>query len=1246
LFLIAFRSLHHPVCARSLDEDLGMYPQIDNPAGLDLSPDAIQVLQQIFARYKRVIIIKEFTVGLSGGRVLEVRPIKADGTPELPTVVKLATISMIQQEWRAYQKHIHNRLPHVASVTARPTILTTTGWGGLRYPMMGGGDQDIISLYDFCRQPDVGADHIQTVLERLLRIMDNVWGFNYAALNFSLLSSYELVLPPHLLIRTSSFPAGAAITLISPRSLPRSALQPGDAVSLTGFAVQKVDPARRTVTLRGPATRPGAPVFGIRLRISESDPMPDYRAQQIVDVPIAEVIETRESRLRAEVAELALGIDPAASHIPLAEHAWLPNPLEALPKLLKQTRSVNIATIHGDFNLENILLEPQLGDISLIDFAEARQDHVLHDLLHLETEIVTHILPNAIQRHQLDPVLVLVALGWRLHRAMTHPAHEHSLPQYPELRKPWVMLRAIRRAARRYLFDADDPSEYYQGLTLYLLGALRYKNLSQRAEHPLPKRIAFWAATLAYQWLLHPDARTPPPVLAALLDRSRSLWTAGTDHEAGAAPDSTSPTVARSLPHTEGIAADLLAALPIDRLPPVGRLPSGSRMLLERNPRFVGRQEELKLLAAGLKRGEIGDPDLANVAMAIVGMGGIGKTQLACEFAYRFGRFFAGGVFWLSCADPQAVPTEIAACGEREALNLRVNFGELPQAAQVQLVLAEWQKPIPRLLIFDNCEAPDLLTRWRPQHGACRILVTSRRADWETTLGIPTLAPDVLRRADSLALLREHQPDAEGALLDAIAGELGDLPLALHLAGSYLARYRHTTDASGYLAGLRRSSPLEHQSLRAGGLLPTEHVPHVARTFALSYDQLDGDEPAAKLARRLIYGAACLAPGEPIPESLVRLALDAQHEDAAEAARVGFELGSAINQLVELGLARVEANRALWLHRLVVAFTRERMSDLLERVQSAVERALHAEAERLNALRDPAELRGWQVHLRFVADAAQLRGDVEAADLCHTLAEHLYQTGDYHGARAYHKCALSIRQAALGADHPATARSLRGVGQVSLFFGDVAQARPYFEQALAIQTVTLGDHDDTATTLNNLGFLLQRQGQLAAARQCHEEALRMRRSVLGAEHPAVVESLCNLAYIEYAQGNLDAAHDLLQQALAVQRKATGDEHPETASVLTNLGDLLVAQGKLEEAEGVFSQALAIQERELGAEHPETARTLGGLGDVRHRFGDATGAKWYYERALNVFLACHGADHFRTRRMQAQLTAVWPNEQGS
>jgi tetratricopeptide (TPR) repeat protein len=1211
-----------------------MPPLIDNPAGLDLPPDAMRILRRVFARYKRVVVIKEFTAGLSGSRVLEVRPIKADGTPELPTVVKLATVSMIEQEWQAYQQHIQNRLPHIAGVAARPTLIAEAGWGGLRYPAMGGGSPDIVSLRDFCCQPDVSAGELALVFARLFRIMDNVWGYNVAAPSFSMRASYAGALPPQLLVCPAPLAREAALTFVTPQSPLPLALRPGDAVALTGFAVRKVDPIHRTVMLGSPGAQAGGLGFAVRVRIPEAEPMPAYRVQQIVDLPSALVVETCLGRLRGEVAGAFAGIDPCAAHIPLEGGGWLPNPLNALPELLHQARSVNVATIHGDFNLQNILIEPQLGEISLIDFAEARQDHVLHDLLHLEAEILTHVLPEVIEQAGLDPLLSVLALSWHLRHPLSQPVSEQGQPAHPALRKPWVMLHAIRRAARGYLFDIGDPAEYYQGLTLHLLGTLRYKNLGGCHGGPLPKQIAFWSAALAYQWLLLGDRPTPPS-LAASLARAHALWSAG----AGAAGKANRPWAPAAQTASAGEAPpDLMAVLPVERIPPVRRLPPGSRVPLERNQRFVGRQEQLKQLAATLKQGATAGPGEAS-AVAVVGLGGVGKTQLACEFAHRYGSFFAGGVFWLSCADPSTLAAEIAACGLSPALNLRPDFRELPLDEQARLVAQAWALPTPRLLIFDNCEAPELLARWAPRGGGSRLLITSRRADWASAGGVAALGLDVLRRPESVALLREHHPDADGALLTDIAHELGDLPLALHLAGSYLARYRHTVDAAGYLASLRLASPLSHHSLQGGALSPTEHDLHVARTFAFSYDQLAGDEPSAQLARVLLHAAACLAPDEPIPEALARLALDAQHEGAAEVARAGFQLGSAIDQLLELGLLRAEANHTLWLHRLVAAFTRERLGEKLAKTQALVERALCAEAERLNARRELAPLRALQVHLRFVADAAQRRGDAEAADACHAFAEHLYQSGDYRGAAAYHERALRIRQALLGDGHPCAARSLAQLGKALFSCNDAARARDCFERALAIQRAALGDHADTATTLNHLGWLLQVQLDLEAARRCHEQAIGMWRRVGGAEHPAIADSLSNLAYVAFERGDLGASHRLLHEALAVQERARGAAHPETARLLTNLGELLLAQRKLGEAEGVLRQALAVQERALGAEHPDTARTLGDLGDVQRLLGDTERARSYYERALHVFELCHGAEHPRTQRVRAALAGL-------
>lgn len=281
-----------------------------------------------------------------------------------------------------------------------------------------------------------------------------------------------------------------------------------------------------------------------------------------------------------------------------------------------------------------------------------------------------------------------------------------------------------------------------------------------------------------------------------------------------------------------------LEALPLHTLPDYGPLPLGSQMPLTRNPLFVGREQDLHNLAHALMGGQtvaIGNTGTA----AATGLGGIGKTQLANEFVHRYGQFFYGGVFWLSFADPKAVPSEVANCGRVGAMDLRPNFADLPLEDQVRLVKAAWQETTPRLLIFDNCEDPELLFEWRPVSGGCRVLVTSRRAEWEPTLGVNTLMLDVLKREESIALLRKYNFAGEAEILNEIAKELGDLPLAIHLAGSYLYRYQRVVSPADYLTQLRDPALLEHPSLKGTGISPTRHTQNVYKTITLSYDRLD-----------------------------------------------------------------------------------------------------------------------------------------------------------------------------------------------------------------------------------------------------------------------------------------------------------------------------------------------------------------------------------------------------------------------
>ncbi|RIK42312.1 MAG: hypothetical protein DCC57_18435, partial [Chloroflexi bacterium] len=538
-------------------------------------------------------------------------------------------------------------------------------------------------------------------------------------------------------------------------------------------------------------------------------------------------------------------------------------------------------------------------------------------------------------------------------------------------------------------------------------------------------------------------------------------------------------------------------SLPLDDLPPVGPLPPGSRMPLARNPLFVGRRADLLRLAAALSAHGTAAISQGETAAA-TGLGGIGKTQLASEFVHRYARFFAGGVFWLSFESGDAVAGEVAACGGAGGLELRPDFAQRSLDEQVRLVQAAWQQPMPRLLVFDNCEEPGLLARWRPTSGGCRVLITSRRHDWDLALGVQMQPLAVLSRAESVALLRRHRVDAPPAVLEAIAAELGDLPLALHLAGSYLHRYARVLSAEQYLHHLRDPTRPAHVSLQTGGASPTGHVQHVARSFGLSYDRLDERTPLDAWARRLLIHLGCLAPGEAAPYSLpaATLGLDLNQLEAA------LQMEDGVARLLELGLVGVDEMHALRLHRLLGDFVRRRAGAAWPAAQAQVEAAVQAILDQSYAEVLPLRLLPIQAHLRHVVDTALPRADAAGATLGHALARHLWQMGETAAAQRYAAQGLAIRSLVCGALHPDTAVSHHLLGILGQEAGEFAQAHTHLQAALAIRLATVGeDHFDTADTLANLGELLWVEHRLDEAVSALERALaicaRAEESALG-----------------------------------------------------------------------------------------------------------------------------------------------------
>jgi tetratricopeptide (TPR) repeat protein len=695
-------------------------------------------------------------------------------------------------------------------------------------------------------------------------------------------------------------------------------------------------------------------------------------------------------------------------------------------------------------------------------------------------------------------------------------------------------------------------------------------------------------------------------------------------------------------------AAALLEALPLDRVPDAAPLPPRSRMAMGRPPQFVDREAELRALAAAIKAGG---------AVALTGIGGVGKSQLAAEFVHRYGRYFAGGVFWLSFAAAAGVPAEVAACGGAGALDLRPAFETLPLEDQVRLVRTAWQDGAPRLLVFDTCEDPTLLTEYWPALGSCRVLVTSRRAEWDPALGIRPLALGVLPRPASVALLRAHRPDLEETdpAVDAIADELGDLPLALRLAGSVLFRYRDDLTPASFLAQLRRPDLLQSPFLREPGPAPAGAIEagsrDVARTFALSYERLNDADPTDVLTRALLARAAHFASGEPIPRDLLLATLPLP----AGGQVTGLRAADAVARAIALGLLeRVEheAGGALRLHRLVAVFLQTVVADSAS--QAAVEEVVLETARRLNRGGSPGPLLSLQPHLRRVTEVALRRAEghpphapvaadagpsptrgaqedrARAASLGNALGYHLWLGGDYAGARPYYERALATRERALGPDHPDTAVSVNDVAGVLWMQGDYAGARPYYERALATRERALGpDHPDTATSRDALAGCLWAQGDYAGARPYYERALATRERALGPDHPDTATSRDNLGVLLRDLGEFEAARAAHGRALAVRRERLGDDHPDTAISVYNLGVLLRDLGEFEAARAHQERALATRERALGPDHPDTAESLHHFGLLLTSELDFDGALQCLKRALAIRERALGVDHHKT-----------------
>jgi hypothetical protein len=639
-----------------------------------------------------------------------------------------------------------------------------------------------------------------------------------------------------------------------------------------------------------------------------------------------------------------------------------------------------------------------------------------------------------------------------------------------------------------------------------------------------------------------------------------------------------------------------------------------------RNPGFTGRDRLLAELRERLLAGD------AAVVQALHGMGGVGKTQLAVEYAHRFARYY-DLVWWVNSEQAELIGDQVAALG--------FALGCVPPGAATEAVrwavLAELRERGRWLLVFDNAEHPEDIVPWLPGGGG-HVLITSRERGWDEVAA--PVEVDVLARSESVAILQARVSGLGEIDADRLADQLGDLPLAIAQAAGFMTE-----------TGMAAARYLDLLGTRAGQLLgrgaPRTYPKSLAAATELIADRLASEDPAAAELASL---CAFLAPA-PIPEELFTSTASEQLGQLAARAADPLAWHQTLAHLARQSLVRID-HRGLQMHKLTKAVLRDRLTP-------AEAAAARARAEAILAANDPGDPPNPVTWPRW----ARLMSHLLAADLGATddrrlrrmtcnACWYLISRGD---ARTCHDLASGLRQQwrdRLGDDHEHVLVITRYLGWALRGVGRYAEARDLHRDTLDRHRRILGeDHPETLFSANLLAVDLHGLGEVHAARDLAQDTLDRRRRVLGLDHPETLFSADGLARCLRAVGEVQAAHDLDQDTLARRRRVLGDDHPSALTSASNLAVDLRTLGEVRAARDLDQDTLARRRQVLGDDHPATLFSANNLAVDLRALGEVRAARDLDQDTLDRRRRVLGEDHpetlLSTDNLAADLRAMRP-----
>ncbi|MBS1823941.1 MAG: tetratricopeptide repeat protein [Acidobacteria bacterium] len=700
-------------------------------------------------------------------------------------------------------------------------------------------------------------------------------------------------------------------------------------------------------------------------------------------------------------------------------------------------------------------------------------------------------------------------------------------------------------------------------------------------------------------------------------------------------------------------------------LPPPVKLPPRSCFnFASMGDRFVGRSAEIWQVHRALEGG----------SCVISGGPGFGKSQLAIEYAHRFGRFYPGGVYWV-----EAEGGKKGAEGRRVFVRQMKVFLEASiddsLDLDVQLTLL-WRKVAGlgarALVVLNNFRESEELRPYLPADvSVAAVLVTTRRRG----LAAAEVPLDSFSAEESLALLnsgeREYTMESAGVLIDA----LGGMPLALELA-------RGVLEAEPSLSVLRFMERLvgaaegwqEFAKYHEG--LPSRHVKDIAATIRLSWDSIQEDD-----ARDVLQAMSLLAP-EPVPLRVLEHIPWFSGEEGKE------DLLASVDELVNLSLLeRVdlgEGEQAVQAHRMVLEFVRR--SEPAE--YSMFERVLEGAVAEMRFIFDQrgivenARWLAWiQPHALLLVESERC-GAASKLSLAESIGEYEEFLGHYEEALYWAQMSLDLAQRhfrqepwriaktrgtlawlhqllghyikaemlarevlrywekAASPGDVAIASAQCALGEIVSHLGRYEEARKLLQGALAAEKAAYPEgHPEIAVSQHALGKVLSELGRYEEARKLLEESLAATKAVYPEGHPSIAVGQHDLGRVLSNLGRYEEARKLLEESLAATKAAYPEGHPHIAVSQHVLGEVLSKLGSYEEARKLLEEAVAATKAAYPAGHPYIAISLVALGRVLLYLGDSGLAAPLIQTALPMLEAAYPGGHEHIVRARAYVGLV-------